>query len=212
MGSNKKFKIAKDITDKEIVLNLLNSINDKSKITQKFISVQLGIAVGLANSYIKRCMKKGWLKVQNIPPRRYAYYLTPKGFAKKTQLTAEYLTHSFKFFRDSKRICLNLFLECERKGLKNVALVGANDLTEIALLVSRETSINILRVISDDNKKNFFNIKTCKYFNIPKNIDAILLTDINNPEKIYKKIKIANKGIKILVPKSLIISKNLNKK
>ena len=29
MGSNKKFKIAKDITDKEIVLNLLNSINDK---------------------------------------------------------------------------------------------------------------------------------------------------------------------------------------
>ena len=31
-------------------------------------------------------------------------------FSDRTELTAEYLTHSFKFFRDSKRICLNLFL------------------------------------------------------------------------------------------------------
>ena len=93
----KKFENAKNITDREITLNILRNIENKNLISQKSIATKLGIAVGLANAYIKRCIRKGWLKVQNIPPRRYAYYLTPEGFAKKTQLAAEYLSYSFEF-------------------------------------------------------------------------------------------------------------------
>ena len=43
------------------------------------------------------------LKVKNIPLRRYAYYLTPKGFAMKSKLTAEYLYSSFEYFRQTKK-------------------------------------------------------------------------------------------------------------
>ena len=211
MNSSKKFENAKDITEKEITLTLLKNIENKQKVTQKSIATKLGIAVGLVNVYIKRCIKKGWLKVQNIPPRRYAYYLTPEGFAKKTQLTADYLAHSFTFFRSSKKICSELLEECEKKKYKNIALVGFSELTEIALLVARDYDVKVQCVISDDDKKNFFNLKICNFNNVPKYIDAVLFTEINNSEKIYKKINSLNKNIEILVPEILGIKEKIIK-
>ena len=211
MTTPKKFENAKNIVEKEITLTLLNNIEDKKKITQKSIATKLGIAVGLVNVYVKRCIRKGWLKVQNIPPRRYAYYLTPEGFAKKTQLTADYLTHSFTFFRDSKKICSQMINYCARKNFKKIALVGFSELTEIALLVCRSSNIEVECIINDENKRNFFDLKICKFNAIPKNIDAVLLTEINNSEKIYSQIKLANKNIEIIVPEILGISNKINK-
>lgn len=211
MNSSKKFENAKNIAEKEITLTLLNNIEDKKKITQKSIATELGIAVGLVNVYVKRCIRKGWLKVKNIPPRRYAYYLTPEGFAKKTQLTADYLRHSFTFFRDSKKICSEMLRECMKKNFKKIALVGCSELTEVALLVCRNSSVKVKCIITDESKKSFFDIKICKFSKLPKNLDVVLLTEINNSEKIYKQIKLANKNIAILVPEILGISHKISK-
>lgn len=49
------------------------------------------------------------LKVSEVPARRYAYYLTPKGFAEKSRLTVQYLSSSFSFFREAKADCARLF-------------------------------------------------------------------------------------------------------
>ncbi len=84
----------------EIMLEVLSAVERDSRITQRSLSHDLGIALGLANAYLKRCTKKGLIKIRQVPLNRYAYYLTPKGFAKKSRLTAEYLAVSFNFFRD----------------------------------------------------------------------------------------------------------------
>ena len=75
-----------------------------------------GIALGLANAYLKRCVKKGLIKVSQAPANRYAYYLTPKGFTEKSRLTAEYLTISFNFFRDARAQCAALLDGAARLG------------------------------------------------------------------------------------------------
>ena len=72
--------------DDRIVLNLLNSVDDGAQ-SQRRIAEDLGIALGLVNAYLKRCVKKGLVKVSQAPARRYAYYLTPQGFAEKSRLT-----------------------------------------------------------------------------------------------------------------------------
>ena len=41
------------------------------------------MALGLTNAYLKRCIRKGFIKVTQIPANRYAYYLTPRGLQKK---------------------------------------------------------------------------------------------------------------------------------
>ena len=46
--------------------------------------------------------------MRQVPLNRYAYYLTPQGFAEKSRLTAEYLAASFDFFRRARGDCAAL--------------------------------------------------------------------------------------------------------
>ena len=59
--------------------------------TQRHLADRLGVALGLANSYLRRCARKGLIKITQAPDNRYLYYLTPQGFTEKTRLTARYL-------------------------------------------------------------------------------------------------------------------------
>ena len=133
--------------DPGIVLSVLSSIERDSAITQRKLARELGIALGLANAYLRRCVRKGLVKMSQVPLNRYAYYLTPQGFAEKSRLTAEYLTVSLDFFRRARGDCVALFRHCEALGWQNVALYGTGDLAEIAILSASETSVDVLCVI-----------------------------------------------------------------
>src|SRR5438445_12821261 len=93
------------IENERIVLGLLESVERDGAQSQRRLATELGIALGLVNAYLKRCVKKGYVKVSNVPSHRYAYYLTPQGFAEKSRLTVEYISYSFSFFRQSKSDC-----------------------------------------------------------------------------------------------------------
>ena len=106
-----------------IVLSVLTSIERDSTITQRKLAGELGIALGLANAYLRRCVRKGLVKMSQVPLNRYAYYLTPQGFAEKSRLTAEYLTVSLDFFRRARGDCVALFGNAKRCGWRRVALL-----------------------------------------------------------------------------------------
>jgi len=133
-----------------IVLSVLTSIERDSAITQRALARELGIALGLANAYLRRCVRKGLVKMRQVPFNRYAYYLTPQGLAEKSRLTAEYLAASLDFFRRARTDCATLFRQCEARGWQRVALYGAGDLAEIAVLSAGETSVEVLCVIDSE--------------------------------------------------------------
>ena len=114
---------------------------------QQKLAQDLGIALGLANAYLRRCVRKGLVKMSQVPLNRYAYYLTPQGFAEKSRLTAEYLSVSFDFFRRARSECTLLLGECANRGWRKVALYGAGDLAEIVVLSAPETGIEVVCVI-----------------------------------------------------------------
>src|SRR3954452_22492529 len=120
--------------DPEILRRLLSSIERDSTISQRKLAGHLGIALGLTNAYLRRCVRKGLVKVTQVPLNRYAYYLTPQGFAEKSRLTAEYLSASFNFFRRARNDCAELFAACAARGWRRVVLFGGGDLAEIAVL------------------------------------------------------------------------------
>ena len=111
-------------SEAQITLGLLNAVHENETLTQRSAASQLGIALGLTNAYLKRCIKKGLIKVQQIPPNRYAYYLTPQGFAEKSRLTAEFLSGSFTFFRRARNQCAELLDGCGAQGDEGSCLVA----------------------------------------------------------------------------------------
>src|SRR6187200_2017267 len=110
--------------DSGIVLGILQAIDSEDKITQRAVANELGIALGLVNTYLRRFVRKGLVKVQAAPARRYAYYLTPKGFAEKSKLTAQYFSHSFAFFRTAKEDCRAILSQASERRMKRLAMVG----------------------------------------------------------------------------------------
>ncbi len=76
---------AGDVEQTRIVLGLLEYVGRGGEQSQRRLASELGVALGLANAYLKRCVKKGLVKVRQAPARRYAYYLTPRGFAEKSR-------------------------------------------------------------------------------------------------------------------------------
>lgn len=136
-----------DRDDTALVLGVLSVVESDAKVTQRGMSNELGIALGLANAVLKRCVRKGLIKIANAPLNRYAYYLTPSGFAEKSRLTAEYLRLSFDLFRDSRRQYGALFETLRGRGRTRVALLGASELAEAALLSARDAGVDIVRIV-----------------------------------------------------------------
>ena len=65
------------------MLELLNVVHENSDLTQRSMANQLGIALGLANTYLKRCIRKGYIKWTNTV--KSIQLLTPTGFAEKSR-------------------------------------------------------------------------------------------------------------------------------
>lgn len=140
----------RDARDNAIIRDLLERIDDSAEINQRALSKELGIALGMTNAYLKRCVKKGWVKINQVPARRYRYYLTPKGFAEKTRLTAEYFTDSLTFFRRARQSFDRLYALLEEQRVQRVVLCGADELTEIAVLCALNHRIEVVGVLRGD--------------------------------------------------------------
>jgi len=120
------------------------------------------------------------VKVRGAPARRYAYYLTPQGFAEKSRLTVEYLSYSFSFFRQAKTGCSGLFQSAKAAGVKKVLLAGQSDLAEIAALCALEHGIEIVGVVqAGAAKRQFIGLPVfADLESVSKPFDAVLITDL----------------------------------
>ena len=172
--------------DERIVLNLLNSVDDGAR-SQRRIAEELGIALGLVNAYLKRCIKKGLVKVSQAPARRYAYYLTPQGFAEKSRLTVEYLSSSFSFFRQAKADCTQIFQSAREQNFQNLVLCGKSDLAEIAVLSAVDCGISIVAIVDQDANEMLFVGKpvVSDYDRLTVPFDAVIITDVVNARRAF---------------------------
>ncbi len=167
----------------EITLGVLDAVHENEKLTQRSVARDLGIALGLANAYLKRCVRKGLIKVNQIPPNRYLYYLTPKGFAEKSRLTAEYLSSSMTFFRRARAQCDAVLARCHAAGWTRVALLGVGELAEIAILCNAEHKLDLIVVDPDaPNGTRVAGMKVVADLSRAGEVDAVIVTDLTDPQ------------------------------
>jgi len=171
----------------ELLLGVLSVVERDSNVTQRSMSSQLGIALGLANAVLKRCVRKGLIKISTAPLNRYAYYLTPIGFSEKARLTAEYLRVSFDLFRDARRQYNEIFTAFAARGLTRIVLVGASELAEAALLSAREAEVDVIGLVDASHAGG-------QHIGLPISgtlaafagrVDAVVLCDMRDPQAAF---------------------------
>ena len=191
-----------------ITLGLLSAVEDNSRLTQRAAADDLGIALGLVNAYLKRCIRKGYVKVTQAPANRYAYYLTPTGFAEKSRLTAEYLTTSFNFFRGARQQCSDVFGECARQGWRRILLAGSGDLTEIAMLCVDRTAIDLVGILGTASQgRTFAELPVTSDLDQAPAFDAIVITDFESAQELFDGLVAEVPSERVLAPRLLNISR-----
>lgn len=177
-----------------IILGLLNSVEQNGARSQRHFAAELGIALGLVNAYLNRCIKKGLVKASQAPARRYAYYLTPQGFSEKSRLTVEYLSSSFGFFRKAKADCIKVLEIAKERNFKHLALLGVSDLAEIAAICAIETDVSLLCTIDPSSQlTRFVGLPVVREFDdVGKQVDGIIVTALVPSTAIDALIEVAH--------------------
>ncbi len=189
MVAKQKSLDAGDGLEPSITLGMLSAVEQSSDVTQRKLARELGIALGLANAYLKRLVKKGYIKATQAPANRYAYYLTPQGFAEKSALTAEYLSQSFKFFRAAREQSSDALQTCSANNWSRVVLCGTGDLAEIAVLSAQEFDIKLVCVVDPQfNHTSFLELPVVASIEAAGDFDGVIITDTRRPQDTFEKV------------------------
>jgi DNA-binding MarR family transcriptional regulator len=176
-------------------LKILEQVDDGKSPSQRDLAGELNISLGLVNSFIKRLVKKGFVKIRTVPKQRLKYILTPRGAAEKSRLTYLYIQYSYKFYKEARQKLRNLCLELENQGITRIVFYGAGDLAEIAYISLQETAIQLIAIVDDEKMDTRFmkyNVTDPDFLDT-FSYDKILVTTINSRQAILEKI--AQRGI-----------------
>lgn len=129
------------------LFRILDEVSKDGDLTQRSLSRQIGVALGLTNLYVRRLAKKGFIKVVNLKPNRLRYELTPSGVAQKTAMAFHYIQDSYVFYREARNSLTKTFDGMRAAGTRSVLLYGSGDLAEIALLSFQEAQLGVVGVL-----------------------------------------------------------------
>jgi DNA-binding MarR family transcriptional regulator len=138
---------------------ILQAIASGERITQRSLSSDLGVALGLTNLLIRRLVGKGYVKMA-VGTRHVRYLMTPAGWealGRATRLSLENTIHLYTQTREQIRSSLATVSEqcaVHPSGEKRVVFYGAGDVAEIAYISLQHTDLTLVGVVDDRRRGN----------------------------------------------------------
>jgi hypothetical protein len=135
-------------------LRVLEAVQQEPRLTQRGLASKLGIALGLANIYLKRMIHKGYIKCVNVQPNRISYLITPRGIAEKARLTYEFMDYSLHLYGEVRQHLRAALRDCAAAG-KRVAICGSGEAAELAYLSLKEYGLDPVAVLDLEGGREF---------------------------------------------------------
>lgn len=133
-------------------LKILEKIEGNGHLTQRDLSKEVGIALGLVNHLLKKMVKKGWIKIKNLDANRIRYLITPEGAREKSSLLYKRVENTIHFYLDAKRVIKDKVIHLKSEGVKSVSVYGINHIAEVLFIVLKELGLELTSMV-DDNKE-----------------------------------------------------------
>ncbi len=139
-------------------LKVLEAIAADDRATQRGLASHVGIALGLLNLYLKRLIRKGYVKCVNVQSNRFRYLITPKGIAQKTRLTYEFMEYSLYVFREGRNHLKGMLQGYAAHAGARIAICGTGEAGELAYLCLRELGLEPVAIYDSAATGAFFGI------------------------------------------------------
>ena len=181
---------------------IMSELENGEPVSQREIAGRLNIALGLVNSYLKTLVQKGYVTVKDYPRNRYAYLLTPKGFAEKSRLAFQHLSNFHKLYQVTRQESLALFNSLREQGFRRISFCGHDDLTEIAYLSLMEARLELEQVMDTVSGGRFLDLEVVPLtVGITYASGPIVVTSLQRADELHQKLReLGVKEEKILGP------------
>ena len=129
-------------------IDLLEALNSKRIPTQRELADETGMSLGMVNNLIKKCAKKGLLKIEKVSRKNIRYLLTPAGLKKISERSLNYIIRSYRAIKVlTSELLERAEIDCDAES--NIYLYGAKDeIYELVKTVLVDNGINF-EVIDD---------------------------------------------------------------
>ncbi len=132
--------------------NILKTIENDSSVSQRRLSSQIEINVSSVNFALKRLIKKGFIRMVGINPRRIQYYITPEGIREKTQLAYSFFGRNFHFYKEIRNDIEFRIAKATNGKETEIAIYGVGGLAEITYSVVSLMKWRFLGFFLEDSK------------------------------------------------------------
>ena len=136
-------------------LRILEVLEHHPDTTQASLAAQLGVAVGSVNWYLRRLIRKGYVKATQMERRRLKYFVTPQGLALKARLASQYLEASLRVYRELRGEAAEVLAQVKAAGFRAIVIDGNGEATEILRLTCLEHAV----VVSADDVRMIPNVR-----------------------------------------------------
>jgi len=143
---------------------ILTEIEAGNRLSQRSLSRELGIALGLTNLLVRRLVRKGWVRIIRIKPNRVRYLLTPTGMAEKARMSRAALQNSIRFYVEARDRIRERFatLSSELPGdgpaAKRIVFYGSGEVAEVGYVCLQGTGLELVGVVDDQGRERFFDV------------------------------------------------------
>ncbi len=165
-------------------LEILEKIENDGHLTQRDLSREVGIALGLVNHLLKKMVRKGWIKIKNIDAKRIRYLVTPEGAREKTSLLYKRVESTIHFYLEAKKVIKEKVDQLKNDGVKSVSIYGINHIAEVLFIVLKELGLRLDCVVDNDKDgEEWFGYKVIdmdKY--LKSNNRVLILASFNEDE------------------------------
>jgi DNA-binding MarR family transcriptional regulator len=138
----------KELTD----YNILKTIENDPTVSQRGLSSQIEINVASVNFALKRLIRKGFIRMVGINPRRIQYFITPEGIREKTQLAYSFFSRNFHFYKEIRNDIEFRIAKATNGKETEIAIYGVGGLAEITYSVVSLMKWRFLGFFLEDSK------------------------------------------------------------
>ena len=124
------------LTEREF--ELVNIIGAELASTQRDLSRQMDLSLGMVNMLIRRLISKGYIRIKQLNKRKVEYILTPKGFSEKMRKSVKYTLKTMNSITTIKNCLRDVLNEPVKRGERTFTILGKSDFATLVEIVIRE--------------------------------------------------------------------------
>jgi DNA-binding MarR family transcriptional regulator len=166
-------------------LEILERLEGNGHLTQRDLSKEVGIALGLVNHLLKKMVNKGWIKIKNIDSKKIRYLITPEGAREKSSLLYKRVESTIHFYMEAKRVIKEKIMHLKGEGVESVSIYGINHISEVLFIVLKELGLELNSVVDEKKEgKEWFGYKVIGIDQFVKSGASVLIFASFDKEKI----------------------------